>query len=172
MYRIIIVSYHIVPQSHWKQRFYVLSYHSYQDCPIDFHIRQSVPISCAWTEFHQLSHAASCVKFRVSESWYRRESYACVDAKFRVCGTVKSELGQWIRIRTSPGTRSRLKRNPGLVKLILLLNIESSVKKLGCAHICASKLERSAQSLKFYRLPSNLWIIIDYSQMCITRSCN
>ena len=41
------------------------------------------------------------------------ESYVC-RAKCRVCGTVKSELGQWIRINIG---RARLKRNLDLISV-------------------------------------------------------
>ena len=73
------------------------------------------------------------------------ESYVC-RAKCRVCGTVKSELGQWIRINIG---RARLKRNLDLISVFhchcpraqLLVRIKASVV-------------RKAKN----RLPSKLWI--------------
>ena len=65
-------------------------YHSYQDCPIDFHIRQSVP-------FHDHDIVPPTISWPVRYasvlSHNTHESYVC-RAKCRVCGTVKSEVGQ------------------------------------------------------------------------------
>ena len=79
----------------------------------------------------RLSHRLSYVTFRtISWSWNSspnyfmaralrvrfhntHESYVC-RAKCRVCGTVKSELGQWIRINIG---RARLKRNLDLISV-------------------------------------------------------
>ena len=65
-------------------------YHSYQDCPIDFHIRHSVP-------FHDHEIVPPTISWPVRYvsvlSHNTHESYVC-RAKCRVCGTVNSELGQ------------------------------------------------------------------------------
>ena len=85
-------------------------YHSYQDCPIDFHIRQSVP-------FHDHDIVPPTISWPVRYasvlSHNTHESYVC-RAKCRVCGTVKSEVGQWIRINIG---RARLKRNLDLISV-------------------------------------------------------
>ena len=78
----------------------------------------------------RLSHRLSYLTFRtISWSWNSStnyfmaralrvrsesyESYVC-RAKCRVCGTVKSELGQWIRIKIG---RARLKHNLDLISI-------------------------------------------------------
>ena len=85
-------------------------YHSYQDCPIDFHIWHSVP-------FHDHEIVPPTISWPVRYasvlSHNTHESYVC-RAKCRVCGTVKSELGQWIRINIG---RTRLKRNLDLISV-------------------------------------------------------
>ena len=89
---------------------YLFLYHSYQDCPIDFHIRQSVP-------FHDHDIVPPTISWPVRYasvlSHNTHESYVC-RAKCRVCGTVKSEVGQWIRINIG---RARLKRNLDLISV-------------------------------------------------------
>ena len=82
--------------SEWECRelhcylFYKHSYHSYQDCPIDFHIQHSVP-------FHDHEIVPPTISWPVRYasvlSHNTHESDVC-RAKCRVCGTVKSELGQ------------------------------------------------------------------------------
>ena len=120
-------------------------YHSYQDCPIDFHIRQSVP-------FHDHEIVPPTISWPVRYasvlSHNTHESYVC-RAKCRVCGTVKSKLGQWIRINIG---RARLKRNLDLISVFhcycpraqLLLRTQLRIK--------ASVVSKAKN-----RLPSKLW---------------
>ena len=113
-------------------------YHSYQDCPIDFHIWHSVP-------FHDHEIVPPTISWPVryaSVLSHTHESYVC-RAKCRVCGTVKLELGQWIIINIG---RARLKRNLDLISVFhchcprTQLRIKASVV-------------RKAKN----RLPSKLW---------------
>ena len=80
-----------VPMQNISNSYYITHTH---DCPIDFHIRHSVP-------FHDHEIVPPTISWPVRYasilSHYTHESYVC-RAKCRVCGTVKSELGQWIRI--------------------------------------------------------------------------
>ena len=77
------------------------------------------------------------------------ESYVC-RAKCRVCGTVKSELGQWIRINIG---RTRLKRNLDLISVFHCHCPRAQLLVRTQLRIKASVVRRAKNGL-----PSKLWI--------------
>ena len=106
--------------------------------PIDFHIRQSVP-------FHDLWYSST--NYFMARAFKRpfwviiHKNPMCVArAKCRVCGTVKSEVGQWIRINIG---RARLKRN---LDLLSVFHCHCPRAQLLAVHTAAHQSKRSAQS--------------------------
>ena len=67
-------------------------------------------ISWSWNSSTNYFMARAFLRVRFHNT---HESYVC-RAKCRVCGTVKSKLGQWIRINIG---RARLKRNLDLISV-------------------------------------------------------
>ena len=87
----------------------LLLYHSYQDCPIDLNILHSEPF-----HDHEIVPPTISWLVRYASVFIIIHMNLVCRAKCRVCGTVKSELGQWIRINIG---RARLKRNLDLISV-------------------------------------------------------
>ena len=122
-------------------------------CPIDFHVTFWTPWTISWSWYSSPNYFMARAFLRV-RFHNTHESYVC-RAKCRMCGTVKSELGQWMRMNIGC---ARLKRNLDFIKrLPLSLSARTA---LGCAHSCASKLKIDCPVHFEAQRLSQIWLLI------------